>query len=107
MKVACPNCSGKKVVLLLEGIYICKTCDKIFSIDSYSGIMIEEKEGIIEKIKSYPRPLKAGEAEYPHVFIKIGNKGISRDLLSKKILKIKGIKGLANNSVIKGLRIKM
>lgn len=110
MKIICPNpkCNSTKTELLYGEIYKCNECRRVFSIitgGGGGGILIRGLRVDIKEIPETPRPLKPESPEYPHVFIKIGGKGISEKLLAKKILSIEGLSEIKTNSLLKKLKI--
>jgi hypothetical protein len=108
MKIICPDptCNSTKLELLFEGIYKCNECGRVFSINPDGGIIIGGRRGSSSGLPEYPKPLKIDAPEFPTVFIKIGIKGISQKLLTKKIRKAEGISKYKINSVLKELKMK-
>jgi hypothetical protein len=107
MKIICPDpaCNSTKIELLFEAIYKCNECGRVFSINPDGGIIIDRRRGGSPGPPKHPIPLKIDAPEFPTVFIKIGIKGISQKLLTKKIRNVEGISKYKINSVLKELKL--
>ncbi len=110
MKVKCPNGCDSKCQRLITGIYYCNICNKIFSIDSEFLVI---KDGVEPQICStipgitVPMITRKLKKDSPFIFIGIGEKGISKDLLSKKIMRVDKLTKNKKLSILKELDIEL
>ncbi|MBS3945534.1 MAG: hypothetical protein KGZ42_08545 [Melioribacter sp.] len=112
MKRICPNpaCIGEALRKLLEGIYYCDHCHKFFSFNS-EFIVIEDGEEpqVRSTIPGITVPMRTHKhkKDSPYIFIGIGKKGISKDLLSKKIMELNELTSFKKLSILKELDIEL
>ncbi len=108
MKVKCPNGCDSKCLRLITGIYYCNICNKIFSINSeFLVIKDDEEPKILSTIPGITVPMitRKLKKDNPYIFIGIGEKGISKDLLSKKIMRVDKLTKSKKLSILKELDI--
>jgi len=112
MKRLCPNpeCIGEPLRKLLEGIYFCDNCTNFFVFNSEFIVI---KDGVEPQVRttipgiSAPMRKLKQKKDSPYILIDIGEKGISKDLLSKKIMGLNELTNIKKLSILKELDIEL
>lgn len=110
MKVTCPNSCDSKCQRLITGIYYCNMCNKVFSINSeFLVIKDGDEPKILSTIPGITVPMKTlkHRKDYPYILVGIGEKGISKNLLSKKILGLNELSDTKKFSILKELDLEI
>ena len=110
MKTKCPYCQNTKCRRLITGVYYCDNCTRFFLIDSeFLVIMDGEEPKVLSTIPGITAPMitRKLKKDNPYIFIGIGEKGISKDLLSKKIMRVDKLTKSKKLSILKELDIEL